>query len=287
MAPTPPKFRAGLVQMCTGRDVARNVADASTLIREAAAHGCDYVQTPEVTTLFETDRARLFVQTRPEDGNPAIAHFQSLARELGIWLHIGSMGVLVSSEQIANRSYLISPQGRIVAHYDKIHMFDVDLPGGESYRESRNYRAGDRAVVADLPWGKLGFTICYDVRFPYLHRALAKAGAMFIAVPAAFTVPTGKAHWHTLLRARAIETQCFVLAAAQAGEHETGRSTFGHSLIIAPWGEILAEGDGTSPSVISAEIDLAVLDGARSRVPSLTHDQSFTVVHAASDEAQP
>jgi predicted amidohydrolase len=234
MAPQAPKFRAGLVQMCTGRDVAVNVAAATGLIREAAAHGCDYVQTPEVTTLFETDRKRLFAVTQPEEGNAALGQFCVLAKELGIWLHIGSMGVLVSAEQIANRSYLIAPSGRVAASYDKIHMFDVDLPGGESYRESRNYRPGERAVVADLPWGKLGFTICYDVRFPHLHRALAKAGATFIAVPAAFTVPTGKAHWHTLLKARAIETQCFVFAAAQGGDHETGRSTFGHSLIIAP-----------------------------------------------------
>jgi predicted amidohydrolase len=271
-------FKAGLVQMCTGRDMARNIADATGFIRAAAGSGCHYVQTPEVTTLFETDRVRLFAETKPEDGHPALAQFSDLARELSIWLHIGSMGILVSPDKIANRSFLFSPQGEIAARYDKIHMFDVDLPGGESYRESRNYQAGERGVVVDLPWGGLGLTICYDIRFPYLYRALAKAGARFIAIPAAFTVPTGMAHWHTLIKARAIETQCFVLAAAQAGQHETGRATYGHSLIVSPWGDVLAEADATTPTVITADIDLAVLETARSRVPSLTHDRPFDIV---------
>ena len=204
--PASARFRAGLVQMTTGPDVAANLAAATTLIREAVSKGAAYVQTPEITTLMENDRAKLFVATRPEEGNPAIAHFRSLARELGIWLHIGSMGIAISAEKIANRSFLISPQGVIVARYDKIHMFDVDLPNGEKYRESRNFAPGDTAVLADLPWGRLGMTICYDMRFPALYRALAHAGANIFAVPAAFTVPTGKAHWHTLLRARAIET---------------------------------------------------------------------------------
>lgn len=275
-----PKFRAGLVQMTTGPDVATNLAAVSQLIREAAAKGCDYVQTPEITTLMETDRARLFVATRPQEGNPAIAHFRGLARELKIWLHVGSMGVAVTAEKIANRSILISPEGVITATYDKIHMFDVDLPNGEKYRESRNFAPGDRAVLADLPWGTLGLTICYDMRFPGLYRTLAHGGAKFIAVPAAFTVPTGKAHWHALLRARAIETQCFVFAAAQAGTHPSGRQTFGHSIVISPWGEVLAEADGITPGVITADIDLAAVDEARSRVPSLTHDRPFTVEHA-------
>ena len=272
-------FRVGLVQMTTGRDVAKNLADASKLIRDAAKAGAQYVQTPEVTTLIESDYARLFVATRPEDGNPALAHFQALARELKIWLHIGSMGVAVAPDKIANRSYLISPAGVVTARYDKIHMFDVDLAGGESYKESRNFKPGDKAVVADLPWGPLGLTICYDMRFPVLYRVLAHGGAKFIAVPAAFTVPTGKAHWHALLRARAIETQCFVFAAAQAGTHENGRLTYGHSLIISPWGEVLAEGDGETTSVITADIDVRLVDDARSKVPSLTHDREFTLVH--------
>lgn len=270
-------FRAGLVQMCTGRDVARNLAEMSRLVREAAAMGAQYVQTPEVSVLMEPERARLFVETRPESGNPAVAHCQALARELKIWLHLGSMGVLVKPDKIANRSFLFSPEGRIAARYDKIHMFDVDLPGGESYRESRNFEPGSKAVLADLPWGMLGLTICYDLRFPALYRALAKGGASFIAVPAAFTVPTGEAHWHALLRARAIEAQCFILAAAQAGRHESGRTTYGHSIIVSPWGEILAENDGVHPSVIVADIQLQAIEEARRRVPSLEHDRPFEV----------
>ncbi len=278
--PAPAGFRVGLVQMCTGRDVARNLADLSGLVREAAAKGAQYIQTPEVSVLMEMERARLFVETRPEDSNPAIAHCQALARELGIWLHLGSMGILVKPDKIANRSFLFSPEGRIAARYDKIHMFDVELPGGETYRESRNFEPGHQAVLANLPWGPLGLTICYDMRFPQLYRALAKAGARFIAVPSAFTVPTGKAHWHTLLRARAIETQCFVFAAAQAGEHENGRKTYGHSLVVAPWGEILAEAEGVQPSVIIADVELGAVEDARRRVPSLQHDRPFDVVWA-------
>lgn len=273
-------FRVGLVQMCTGRDVARNLVDLSRLVREAAAGGAQYIQTPEVSVLMERDRARLFVETRPEEGNPAVAHCQALARELGVWLHLGSMGVLVKPDKIANRSFLFSPEGRIAARYDKIHMFDVDLQGGESYRESRNFEPGTKAVLADLPWGTLGLTICYDMRFPALYRALAKAGAQFVAVPSAFTVPTGQAHWHALLRARAIEAQCFIFAAAQAGTHENGRSTYGHSMVISPWGEVLAEADGENASVVIADIDLQAVEEARRRVPSLQHDRPFEVVRA-------
>jgi predicted amidohydrolase len=282
--PDAPRLKVGLVQMRTGRDVEKNLIEASALIREAAMGGALYVQTPEVTTLMEFDRARLFVETRPEDGNPALAHFRALARELGIWLHIGSMGILVKPDKIANRAFLIDPNGRIVARYDKIHMFDVQLPGGESYRESRNFEPGCHAVLADLPWGPLGLTICYDLRFPHLYRTLAKAGARFIAIPAAFTIPTGEAHWHTLLRARAIETQCFVLAAAQGGKHENGRGTYGHSLIVGPWGEIVAEA-GTDPCVLVAELDLRAIDEARSRVPSLEHDRPFELIHGAQPAA--
>ena len=202
-------FKAGLVQMCSGRDVARNVADATALIREAAAGGAEYVQTPEVTTLMELERKRLFAEIEPEETSAALGAFRALAKELGIWLHIGSMGVKVAPDKIANRSYVIAPDGEVTARYDKIHMFDVDLAGGESYRESNNYRAGSKAVVAPLPWGALGLTICYDLRFPQLHRALAQAGAVMIASPAAFTKVTGEAHWHTLLRARAIESAVF------------------------------------------------------------------------------
>ncbi len=272
----PTRFRAGLVQMCSGRHIEANVIAATALIREAVALGAQYVQTPEVTTLMELDRKRLFAECRSEDDDTSLAHFRALARELGIWLHIGSIAVKVEGDKLANRSFVISPKGRIIARYDKIHMFDVDLPGGESYKESRNYAPGNVAVLAELPWGLLGLTICYDLRFPALHRSLAKAGAQFIAIPAAFTKTTGEAHWHTLIRARAIETQCFVLAAAQGGHHEHGRDTFGHSLIVSPWGEILAEG-GVEPGVVVADIDLAVLADVRQRVPSLTHDRAFTI----------
>ena len=276
--PEPRPFRIGLVQMCSGRSVEHNLLDATRLVRKAAAQGARYVQTPEVTTLMDLDRASLLAASQPEEGNPALAHFRSLTRELGLWLHVGSMTIALAGGKLANRSFLISPEGRIAARYDKIHMFDVDLPGGESYKESRNYEPGRLAVLADLPWGPIGLTICYDLRFPYLYRALAKAGARFLAIPAAFTRVTGQAHWHTLVRARAIETQCFVFAAAQGGRHEHGRETFGHSLVVSPWGEILAEG-GTEPGVFLADIDLTVQEEARTRVPSLQHDREFSVVH--------
>lgn len=272
-------LRVGLVQMCAGRDVARNVADASALVREAAAKGAQYIQTPEITTLMETERARLFAAVGPEAGNPAVASFSGLARELGVWLHIGSMAVLLESGRLANRSLLFTPTGEIAARFDKIHMFDVTLPGGESYRESKNYEPGGTAVVAPLPWGNLGLTICYDLRFPHLYRALAKAGAHFLAIPSSFTVKTGQAHWSVLMRARAIENGCFVLAAAQAGRHEAGRDTYGHSIVVSPWGEVLAEG-GVEPSVIIADLNLSDIAEARQRIPSLQHDRAFEVAVA-------
>lgn len=277
---TPTTFRAGLVQMRSGRSIETNVREATKLIREAAAGGAHYVQTPEVTTQMERDRAKQMVETLPEEGNPSLAHFRTVARELKIWLHIGSMAVAVGGGQMANRAYLISPTGAIAARYDKIHMFDVQLPNGESYRESKLFRPGSEAVVADLPWCRLGITICYDLRFAYLYRALAQAGALVLAIPSAFTKPTGKAHWHTLMRARAIETGCYVIAAAQGGLHENGRETFGHSLVVAPWGEIIAEA-GIEPGVVFADIDLGKVVEARAQVPSLQHDRTFTVVHAS------
>lgn len=272
-------LRVGLVQMCSGRDVAANIRDACALVREAAAGGASYVQTPEVTNLMELDRPRLFSAAEPEAANSRLQQLADLARDKRIWLHIGSMVIKASDTKLANRSYLFAPTGDVAARYDKIHMFDVELSNGEIYRESENYAPGAQAVVAKLPWGGLGFSICYDLRFPYLYRALAKAGASVIAVPAAFTRITGEAHWITLLRARAIEAQCFVLAAAQGGLHEHGRETFGHSVAISPWGEVLAEGD-IHPSVIFADVDLAMIDAVRSRVPSLRHDRIFDVVAA-------
>lgn len=270
--------------MRAGRSVERNVADAVDLITEAAGKGANYVQTPECTTLMELDPSRLMAETRPEESNPALAAFSDIARKKKIWLHIGSMAVKVGERRLANRSYLLAPDGGISAKYDKIHMFDVDLGGGESYSESANYQAGPTAMLADLPWGRLGLTICYDLRFPALHRALAKAGAKFIAGPAAFTRTTGEAHWHTLLRARAIETCAFILAAGQGGRHENGRETFGHSLIISPWGEILAEA-GVDPQVITADIDAEYADQIRRKIPSLAHDRDFDVVVATSSKS--
>jgi predicted amidohydrolase len=199
------------------------------------------------------------------------------ARKLSIYIHIGSLAVKASPDKAANRSFLIDRRGDVVARYDKIHMFDVDLADGESYRESRNYRAGELAVVADLPWGRLGVTVCYDLRFPALYRALAEAGASFFAIPAAFTKQTGEAHWHVLMRARAIENGCFVFAAAQGGKHENGRETFGHSLVVDPWGQIIAEA-GTEPGVIVAEVDPALVAAARSRIPSLVNGRRFEII---------
>ena len=268
------KFRAALVQLRCGRSLAPNMEKVETAIREAAAHGAHYVLTPENTGLMELSTKKLFANTRPEEGNPALEQLTGLAGELGLWLHVGSLAIRLSDEKVANRSYLIAPDGVIRARYDKIHMFDVDLPGGESYRESKNYQPGKRAVFADLPWGRLGFTTCYDLRFPALYRALAQAGADFITVPSAFTKVTGKAHWHILLRARAIETGCFVLAAAQGGMHEVGRATYGHSIIVSPWGEVIAEA-GTDPAVIFADIDPIEVSKARARIPSLQHDTTF------------
>jgi predicted amidohydrolase len=268
------RFRAALVQMCAGRSVERNVADALALIAEAADRRANYVQTPECTTLMELEADRLMAETGPEPGNSALAAFVDAARGHKIWLHIGSMAVKVGDRRLANRSYVIAPDGRITARYDKIHMFNVDLGNGETYSESANYQAGKSAVIAELPWGPLGLTICYDLRFPALHRTLARGGAKFIASPAAFTRITGEAHWKTLLTARAIETETFVLAAAQGGKHENGRETFGHSLIISPWGEMLAEA-GTQPQVVVAEIDVRRVDEVRRKIPSLMHDRAF------------
>jgi predicted amidohydrolase len=270
-------FTAGLVQMRSGLQPAANVDTAVKLITEARTGGAEYVQTPEMTNILAVERDQLFAAIVPEEDDTSLGAFRELARRFGIYLHIGSLAIRVSNDKAANRSFLIDPRGEIVARYDKIHMFDVDLAGGESYRESRNFRPGDFAVVADLPWGRLGLTVCYDLRFPSLYRGLAEAGASFLAVPAAFTKQTGEAHWHVLQRARAIENGSFVLSAAQGGRHENGRETFGHSLIIDPWGRILAEG-GTEPGVVLATIDPAAMAAARARIPSLQHGRRFEIV---------
>ena len=273
-------FIAAVVQMCSSLSVEENIEDASALIREAAAAGASYVQTPEMTNLMDLRRKSLFAKIVAEADDPALAAFQALAWELGIWLHVGSLAIRLSDSEAANRAFLIAPDGRVAARYDKIHMFDVDLAGGESYRESSTYRPGTEGVVADLPWGRLGLSICYDMRFPHLHRGLAHAGADFIASPAAFTRQTGEAHWHVLLRARAIENGTFVVAAAQGGTHEDTRETYGHSLIIDPWGRILAEA-GTEPCVVTATIDSVEVAKVRGCVPSLRHDRKVAIPAAA------
>ena len=251
-----------------------NIETAIEFIRHAAHDGATYVQTPECTTLMELERPRLMAETLPEEGNAALAAFTEAARNLKVWLHIGSMGVKVGPEKLANRSYVIAPDGSIAARYDKIHMFDVDLGNGEVYSESANYEAGGTAVIAKLPKAAIGLTICYDLRFPTLFRTLAQSGAEIIAVPAAFTRITGEAHWHTLLRARAIETESFVLAAAQGGKHENGRETYGRSLAVSPWGEVLGE-SGSTPGVITVDIDMDAVDAVRRKIPSLRHDRAF------------
>lgn len=270
-------FRAGLIQMRTGRTPQANLDAAAKMIGEAKAAGADYVQTPEMTNIMEVNREAFFDAIAEEDSDIGVATFRELARALGIYLHVGSLAIKVSPDKAANRAFLIDPKGEIVARYDKIHMFDVDLANGESYRESRNYRAGEIAVVSDLPWGRLGITICYDLRFPALYRGLAEAGASFLAIPSAFTRQTGEAHWHILNRARAIENGCYVLAAAQGGKHENGRETFGRSLVVDPWGRVVAEG-GTEPGIVMAEIDPAAVAAARSKVPSLQHGRRFEVL---------
>ena len=267
-------FTAACVQLTSGREPAENVAAASDLVREAKAAGADIVLTPETTNMMEPSGRLLRDKAVPEADDASVAAFSALAAELGIWLLIGSVVVRAANDKAANRSILFDPSGTIAARYDKIHMFDVDIPDGQSYRESKSYAPGEQAVVADLPWGRLGLSVCYDLRFPYLYRALAHAGAEFLTVPAAFTRFTGQAHWHVLLRARAIETGCFVLAPAQCGTHAEGRQTYGHSLIVAPWGEVLADA-GDEPGVVLAEIDPAKVQKARGMVPALTHDRAF------------
>jgi deaminated glutathione amidase len=267
-------FTAGLVQMRSGPSPQTNLDAAVRLIAQAQERGAQYVLTPEMTNILEVKRERLFAAIAPEESDATLAALRELARRLRIVLHVGSLAIKLSTERAANRSFLIDESGEIVARYDKIHMFDVDLAGGESYRESRNYRPGEVAVTADLPWGRLGLTICYDLRFPALYRALAEAGSSFLAIPSAFTKQTGQAHWHVLNRARAIENGAFVFAAAQGGLHENGRETFGHSLIVDPWGGIIAEADA-EPGVVLASIDPGEVTAARAKIPSLSHGRRF------------
>jgi len=277
-------FKVALIAMRSGRDPRGNLDAVLAAVDEAKRAGADYVQTPEMTNVMEVKRDRLFANIFPDESDPTLATLREVARKLSIYIHIGSLAIKASSEKAVNRSFLIDRSGEIAARYDKIHMFDVDLAGGESYRESNTYRPGELAVVADLPWGRLGLTVCYDLRFPALYRALAEAGASFLSIPSAFTRQTGEAHWHVLIRARAIENGCFVFAAAQGGKHENGRETYGHSLIVDPWGRVLTEG-GTQPGLVMAEIDPAEAAAARAKIPSLRHGRRFELIEPMAEPA--
>jgi predicted amidohydrolase len=270
-------FTAGLVQMRTGLRSESSLEQGLVLVRQAANAGADYVQTPEVSNMMQLNRKALFAQLAVEQEDKSLKAYCALAAELKIYLHIGSLALRHTEDRAVNRSFLIGWDGRVRASYDKIHMFDIDLPDGASYRESAKYQPGETAVIADLPWGRVGLTICYDLRFPTLFRALAEGGASFITVPSAFTRKTGEAHWHVLLRARAIETGCYILAAAQAGLHENKRETFGHSLVVDPWGEVIADG-GLEPGFVLAQIDPARVESARQAIPSLRHGRRFTLL---------
>lgn len=267
-----------LVQTRTPASPAAAFAHVEPLIREAAAGGAKLILTPEATNFVIRNREAREAVLATVEGDGAVTALRALAAELRVWLLIGSAIVRSGADgddRAANRSILVDDHGAVAATYDKLHVYDVDLPTGESWRESASIRPGDAAVAADTPWGRLGLTVCYDLRFPQLFRALAKAGASMIAVPSAFTVPTGEAHWETLLRARAIETGCFILAPAQGGPHEDGRRTWGRSMIVGPWGEVIARLDHDEPGVLFAALDLDAVARARGAVPQLTHDRDF------------
>lgn len=267
-------FKAACVQLRSSDDVTENIRQTALLVREAAALGASFIATPENTTLMAPDGGAKLMRSFDEAHDPALPVFSALAQELNIWLSIGSLAIKVSESKTANRSFLFAPDGGICARYSKIHLFDVTLASGEAYRESDTVEGGGDAVLAETPLGKIGLSICYDVRFPLLYRRLAQKGAYLFTVPSAFTMPTGEAHWHVLLRARAIENGAFVIAPAQGGLHANGRKTYGHSLIVSPWGEILAEA-GTDPGVIVAEIDPHLSVQARARIPNLLHDRAY------------
>jgi len=275
-------MRIALIQLNVSDDPAANLVQTQALIGRAIAGGAEFILTPECTNMLSTQRAHQRAMIQPQESDATLAALRAQAAQAGVWLLIGSLGVQSGDAdgRFANRSFLIDPQGAIAAQYDKIHMFDVNVSETEVYRESAAYRPGEAAVLAQTPWGGVGLTVCYDVRFGYLHRALAQAGARILTVPAAFNHITGAAHWHVLLRARAIETGCFVLAPAQTGFHPEplgggkGRNTYCHSLVVAPWGEVLADA-GTDMGVTLVDLDLGAVDAARVRVPSLTHDRAF------------
>jgi predicted amidohydrolase len=267
-------LRVACLQLNSGNDLAANTVTVRAMVREATAGGAAFVLTPEYAFMLD-GRGRVMREgALPADGGAALGEMRELARDLGVWLLLGSLTVRTDEDRIANRSVLVAADGAIAASYDKIHMFDVTLPDGKVIRESSAYRPGDRAVVADTPWGRLGLTVCYDLRFPGLYRALAQAGAQFISVPSSFQRQTGKAHWHALLRARAIENECYVIAPAMCGDHPGDRQTYGHTLIVDPWGEIIADG-GDAPGIVHGEIDLTRVAKVRKMIPALEHDRGF------------
>ncbi len=264
------------LQITSGPDIGENITKISAMVREAAARGATFIATPENSChiVFPSERK---LQTAPyEKDHLGIPAMQALAKELGVWILIGSFAIKISETKVTNRSYLFSDTGDIAGQYDKVHLFDVDLPTGEQYRESKAVTPGDKVVVVDAPWGKLGLSICYDIRFPHFFREMTqKLGATMLAIPAAFTVPTGQAHWEILLRARAIENGCFVIAPAQTGTHDGGRKTYGHSLIIDPWGTVLADGKDAE-GIVMANCDMQKVIDVRASIPSLQHDRPFT-----------
>ncbi|WP_417516800.1 carbon-nitrogen hydrolase family protein [Minwuia sp.] len=268
---------AACIQPNTGTDWKANLAACTGWIEAAAADGATFIQTPEVSNFIFRRRQDTMANTHAEADDPTLSAYRDLAAKLGVWLNIGSLALRgEADERLVNRSFLLAPDGAIANRYDKIHMFDVELPSGQKFTESRAYRPGEHVNVVDLPFGRLGMTICYDMRFPHLYRDLAKAGADILTMPSAFTAETGAAHWHVLLRSRAIENGCFVIAAAQVGEHDGGRHTYGHSLIVDPWGKVLADG-GEQPGYVTAELDMARVAKARQSVPSLSNDRTYTL----------
>ncbi|MEL6750471.1 MAG: carbon-nitrogen hydrolase family protein [Pseudomonadota bacterium] len=272
------RFIAAVVQMRSGTDPQANIDAMETGVRQAAAQGATFVQTPEMTGMVQARRSAFFDALKVEEDDPLVPRAAKLAKELGVHIHIGSTPVLADDGRAANRAFLFAPDGEIIATYDKIHMFDVDLDNGESWRESAVYNPGNYAVLAEMGDTKIGMGICYDCRFPSLSHQYAIGGAQVLAYPSCFTRQTGRAHWHTLLRARAIETGSFVIAAAQGGDHEDGRETYGHSLIIGPWGDVLAEVEGEEPGIAVAEIDTARSDEARAKIPNLKNDAAYRVI---------
>jgi predicted amidohydrolase len=277
-------FKVALLQMQTGNDLAANLESVTHMVREAANAGARFVLTPEYTLMMDGSGRTMRERALEPDGSPALPALQALAKAHSIWLLVGSLTLKSAGDRIANRSYLISADGSLVATYDKIHMFDATLPDGKVIRESSAYCPGNRAVVAETPWGTLGLTVCYDLRFPQLYRALAHAGARFIAVPSSFQRATGKDHWQPLLQARAIENACFVFAPAMCGEHPGNRATYGHALVVDPWGKILADG-GESPGIVYADVDPARVDRVRAMLPSLQHDVDFLPAASAQPSA--